>query len=127
MPRRRKKSSTKSRSSVPLEFYEQVGFLNWFEDKFPGVRIFAIPNGEKRSISVAKRLKKEGVKKGVPDLYIPAFKVWVEMKRVKGSVTSKEQKEWHAYLRNIGDTVILAKGATDASRQIMDYIKDNYK
>lgn len=117
----------KSPSRVPLEHDEQCGFLNWMREKHPDVRIFAIPNGEKRSISVAKRLKKEGVKKGVPDLYIPAWHCWVEMKRVKGSVTSKEQKDWHTYLRNIGDHVILAKGATDASRQILDYLKDNYK
>ena len=43
------------------EHSEQVGFVNWFRAKYPKVLIFAIPNGEKRSISVATRLKAEGV------------------------------------------------------------------
>jgi hypothetical protein len=45
----------------PSEHSEQVGFVNWFNVQYPRVLIFAIPNGEKRSITVAKRLKAEGV------------------------------------------------------------------
>jgi len=58
----------------PSEHSEQVGFINWFRVQYPRVLIFAIPNGEKRSISVAKRLKAEGVVRGIPDLYIPEWK-----------------------------------------------------
>jgi hypothetical protein len=38
----------------PSEHSEQVGFVNWFNAQYPRVLIFAIPNGEKRSITVAK-------------------------------------------------------------------------
>ncbi|MBP5782205.1 MAG: VRR-NUC domain-containing protein, partial [Bacteroidales bacterium] len=34
-------------------------------------RIFHIPNGGWRTITEAKRFKSEGVKKGVPDLFLP--------------------------------------------------------
>ena len=44
----------------PSEHSEQVGFINWFRSQYPEILIFAIPNGEKRSISVAKRLKDGG-------------------------------------------------------------------
>ena len=72
------------------EHSEQVGFVNWFRAKYPHTLIFAIPNGEKRSISVATRLKAEGVTRGIPDLYIPACNLWVEMKRATGGRLSPE-------------------------------------
>lgn len=107
--------------SIPSEHIEQVTFVGWFEANYPGVRIFAIPNGGFRHKTTAETLKKEGVKKGVPDLYIPAWKVWVEMKRIKNSTTSKDQKDWHEYLRSIGDTVFVCKGWEAAKEVILEY------
>jgi len=98
----------------PSEHDEQVGFINWFRAKYPSVLIFAIPNGEKRAISVAKRLKAEGVVRGVPDLYVPAWKLWIEMKRASGGRLSPDQKEMINYLESIGNTVIRGKGESDA-------------
>ena len=40
-----------------------------------------------------------------------------------GSV-SKEQKDWHIYLGNIGHHVIIGKGATDASRKVLEFVRD---
>ena len=74
----------RSVSAVPLEHAEQVGFLNWFRSRFPSVLIFAIPNGDHRAITTAKRLKAEGVTAGIPDLFIPQWDLWVEMKRREG-------------------------------------------
>lgn len=107
----------------PSESEEQIGFLSWFDISFSGVRIFHIPNGGHRSISVAKKLKAEGVKAGVPDLYVPAWKLWIEMKRAKGGKLSAEQKDWIDYLTANGDTVIVGSGAKDASRQVLEWIK----
>lgn len=103
---------------------EQIGFVNWFEGRFNGVRIFHIPNGGHRAISVAKKMKAEGVKPGVPDLYIPAWKIWIEMKRATGGRLSAEQKEWTEYLSGIGDTVIIAAGARDASLQLVQVLQE---
>jgi hypothetical protein len=36
----------------------------------------------------------EGVSPGVPDLFIPDWLLWVEMKREKGGRVSPEQKDW---------------------------------
>jgi len=109
---------------IPTEHAEQVGFVLWFRLKFPGVLIYAIPNGEKRSMSVAKRLKAEGVTPGIPDLHIPAWKLWVEMKRQKGGRLSDDQKQVVDYLESIGDRVIVGLGALDASTQIMEILND---
>ena len=86
--------------------------------------IFAIPNGEKRAITVAKRLKAEGVVRGIPDLLIPQWTLWVEMKRISGGRLSPEQKAMIQYLEGIGQKVIVAKGAADASKQILEYLKE---
>lgn len=107
----------------PSESDEQIGFLRWFYHHFPGVRIFHIPNGGHRAMSVAKKMKAEGVDPGVPDLYIPAWKLWIEMKRKTGGRVSTEQKEWREYLEGIGDTVIVGKGAEDASRQVLEFLQ----
>lgn len=99
-----------------------MGFLNWFRGRFPGVLIFAIPNGERRAITVAKRLKSEGVVKGIPDLYVPHWNLWVEMKRQKGGKLSLEQSNIIEYMRSIGHHVIVGLGANDASKQVLDFL-----
>ena len=104
---------------IPTEHEEQREFVSWFRKTYPGVRIFAIPNGGARSPSVAGRLKAEGVSKGVPDLYIPAWRTWIEMKRQKGGAVSPEQKDWHQYLESIGDCVILANGCATAQKLLL--------
>lgn len=104
------------------EHSEQVGFVNWFRAKYPDTLIFAIPNGEKRSISVATRLKAEGVTRGIPDLYIPSCNLWVEMKRATGGRLSPDQKKVIEYLRSVGHTVIVGKGAGDASKQVLEFL-----
>tara|TARA_E500000331_G_scaffold81744_1_gene77294 strand:- start:320 stop:625 length:306 start_codon:yes stop_codon:yes gene_type:complete len=100
-----------------------VGFVNWFRAKYPHTLIFAIPNGEKRTISVATRLKAEGVTRGIPDLYIPACNLWVEMKKATGGRLSPDQKKVIEYLRSVGHTVIVGRGAGDASKQVLEFLK----
>ena len=101
------------------EHIEQREFVSWFRKTHPGVRIFAIPNGGHRSIAAAARLKAEGTSAGVPDLFIPAWLVWVEMKRSKGGTLSEKQKEWRSYLISLGHTVIVAHGKTAAIEAIL--------
>jgi hypothetical protein len=103
---------------IPTEHEEQRELVKWFRQSFDGVRIFAIPNGGARSITTAAKLKVEGVSAGVPDLYVPAWKLWIEMKRTKGGVVDKAQKDWHDYLTAIGDVVIVCRGADEAKRMI---------
>lgn len=112
---------------VPSEHNEQVGLQIWWKNKFPNTPLIAIPNGEYRSITVAKRLKDEGVTPGIPDLYCPRFHCWIELKRTKGGRLSIEQENMINYLRRIGDHVIIAYGAEDASRKLLDFLKEREK
>lgn len=111
----------------PSESEEQIGLVLWFETQFPRVRIFHIPNGGHRAMSVAKKMKAEGVKPGVPDLHVPAWRLWIEMKRKTGGRLSPEQKDWIEYLEGIGDVVIVGKGAEDASRQLLAFVRARRK
>ena len=102
---------------TPTEHEEQREYVRWFRQTYPDVRIMAIPNGGARSQATAGRLKAEGVSPGVPDLFVPAWGLWVEMKRAKGGKVSPEQKEWHSYLASCGYRVIIGLGQTDAIKQ----------
>lgn len=104
------------------EHVEQREFVSWFRKTYRPVRIFAIPNGEQRAKTTGARLKAEGVSAGVPDLYIPEWCVWVEMKAV-GGVVSDKQADWHAYLRSIGDTVFVCYGAAAAMEDLTAFAK----
>lgn len=114
----------RSDAAVPLEHAEQKGFVNWFRDRFPSVLIFAVPNGDHRAITTAKRLKAEGVVAGIPDLYIPAWNLWVEMKRREGGRLSEDQRSIIAHLESVGHHVIVGKGAEDASRQVLTFLQN---
>jgi hypothetical protein len=108
---------------APSEHDEQVGLVNWVRAKWPDLLIYAIPNGGHRAISTAKALRAEGVVPGIPDLHIPAWRLWIEMKRAKGGRLSPEQKAMIEHLQSIGHTVIVGHGATDASAQICEFVK----
>lgn len=108
-------------TNCPSEHVEQREFVMWFRQTFAPVRIYAIPNGGKRGKAEALRLKVEGVTAGVPDLHVPEWNLWIEMKRQKGGTLSAEQKDWRDYLTTIGHTWIRANGRDDAVRQIEDF------
>ena len=95
--------------------------VQWFRRSYPDVRIFAIPNGGARSPATAGRLKAEGVSAGVPDLFVPAMNLWIEMKRQKGGSLSAEQKDWAEHLRGLGYEVLVGRGFEDAKQQVLQF------
>lgn len=104
--------------TAPSEHLEQVRLVSWFRKTWPDVRIFAIPNGGGRSMAQGASLKAEGVTAGVPDLFVPDWSLWVEMKRTTGGTVSPAQRDWIAYLEGIGHRVIIGRGFEDAKSQI---------
>lgn len=80
------------------ESHLQSECVRWFRYQYPEYRVllFAIPNGGKRNISTAKRLKAEGVVPGVADLFLAVANLvdkelfhglWIEMKSGKNKQT----------------------------------------
>lgn len=96
---------------IPTEEEEQQALFKWLEfaaNRHPELLLMIhIPNEGKRSQVAGARLKPVGLRKGVPDLFLPVPKgkyhgLWIEMKRQKGSKTSKEQKNWIEALNGQG-------------------------
>lgn len=100
------------------EHVEQREFVRWFRQTHPTVRILAIPNGSQRSRTTGAKLKAEGVVAGVPDLLVPAWSLWIEMKRADGGATSAVQKDWHRYLESIGHKVLVCAGFLQAKSDV---------
>lgn len=122
MPRLFKRVSILMQDIIPTEHEEQRIFVQWFRRKYSPVRIFAIPNGGFRSRATAGRLKAEGVMRGIPDLFVPEWNLWIEMKRVKGGRLSPDQVNWKQYLEEIGNTVFVAYGAENAMELVDDFV-----
>jgi hypothetical protein len=109
---------------VTSEHLEQAHLIMWFRRTYPDTLIFAIPNGGLRSKTQAMKLKVEGVVPGIPDLFVPAWKLWIEMKKVKGGKISPEQQAMIDYLQSVGYHVIVGLGAEDAKAQILENRND---
>lgn len=98
-------------------------------------RCFAVPNGGERDKITAAKLKHEGVKKGVPDVFLPVTcakyaGLFIEMKRSadkatkrRAGVTSGEQDDWISYLRSANYACSVCFDWRSAARDIQSYIE----
>lgn len=110
--------------TIPTEDQEQEAFVQWFRLQFPKVRIFSIPSGGVRHWKTANTMKATGVSRGIPDLFVPAWNLWIEMKRQKGGKVSPEQKDWLAYLEShCGHSTLVCYGCEDARNQVLAFRK----
>jgi hypothetical protein len=101
--------------------------------------MFAIPNGGKREkrqdkkgrwfSPTAQKLKKEGVKRGIPDIFLPCARggshgLFIEMKAHDGKV-SPEQASVHKLLWEEGYAVIVCYSLESAIMLITWYLMDH--
>lgn len=116
------------------EHNHQVALFKWADmtakGRFPGLDLmFAIPNGGLRNRIVAIKLKAEGVKAGVPDIFLPVPRgqyhgLFIEMKKEGKTYPSKQQKVWIAALNEQGYKAVVCRGWFAASVAITDYYKE---
>ena len=115
----------------PTEHQEQVAVIQWArasEARDPRLELLhAIPNGGNRAIHVAKRLKDEGVKAGVPDLCLPVKSgkfsgLYLELKAQKGRKPTKEQAAMLSRLRDEGYWAGVCYGAEEAILTLKAYL-----
>lgn len=113
------------------EGLHQQWLFNWAKGaahKYPELeQMFHIPNGGLRNKTTAKRLKLEGVKAGIPDIFLPAARrgfhgLFIEMKSAKG-VLSQAQKERIQYLTGAGYAVCICRSYQEAAQELQDYLK----
>ncbi len=114
------------------ESTEQQALFEWAEiaaKKTPELKLlFAIPNGGKRNITTAVRLKKEGVKSGVPDVCLPVpcgeyHGLYIEMK-VDENKPTENQSWWIEQLQKQGYRVDVCYGWGEAVKVIVGYLAE---
>ena len=119
-------------ATCATEHEEQARLVKWAWYKsatIPELKLlFSIPNGGERHPAVAAKMKAEGVKKGVPDLFLPVQRhdragLFIEMKRSRGGRLSPEQAEWHERLTDAGYAVHVCCGASEAIEAIERYLR----
>jgi hypothetical protein len=120
------------------EHLEQSALFHWasvMSSKHPALALmFSIPNGGHRHIAVAMKLKAEGVKAGVPDIFLPwprsgsmwpndkgAHGLFVEMKSTKGKL-SPAQIAWMRNLQSAGYQVEVSYEWPHAAGLIWEYL-----
>jgi len=112
------------------EHAEQVALFRWAgmaRVRYPELALlYAIPNGGHRHIQVARRLKAEGVKRGVPDVCMPVPRVgwcglYIELKTATGTV-SPAQRVWLRALQDQGHRVAICRGWESARGVIEEYL-----
>lgn len=110
---------------------EQEAFFSWVrlhEGMYPCLRLMHhIPNGGMRNEHEAAKLKRQGVKKGVPDIFLPYASggyhgLYIELK-AKGGALSREQKEFLQGALRVGYFAVACFGADSAIRVAEEYIK----
>ena len=98
------------------------------EQKYPYLKyIFAVPNGGARHPATAAKLKREGVKKGVWDIFVPIVLknhpgMFIEMKYGRNTLTD-EQKEFSGFASAGGYKMAVCYSALDAIKEIENYLK----
>lgn len=108
----------KQDKSIPLEKTEQINLVAEFKKKYHGVVIFMARNDGFRTQSEKAEQLLLGLHKGVSDLVIPEFRIFLEMKRIKNSEWSEEQQEFKRYVESIGYYYVLGYGCDDALAKI---------
>jgi hypothetical protein len=109
---------------TPLEAEEQIAVVQYLELK--GHKFTAVPNETGSSMEARRRairLKRQGVRKGFPDLIIIVNDqlIIAEMKRKHGGTVSKEQREWVEALKKAGIPTEVCRGAKEAIEFIKSF------
>ncbi|WP_163832198.1 VRR-NUC domain-containing protein [Spartinivicinus ruber] len=114
-----------------LEGKEQADLFRWLHGNYPDVyrHAFHVPNGGHRHVAVANKLKQQGVKAGVPDIFIMMPRggyhgLVIEFKASPPAKTqvSANQKEWLNRLASQDYLAVLCRGIDAAKQQIQDYL-----
>lgn len=115
-------------NNTPTEYAEQMAFVDYLmilENQGKIKNFTALPNNVwTKSFSQRMRQKKEGLRKGFPDLCIVTNSdiVFIEMKRTKGGQVSPEQRKWHDDICLIGGNAFICYGAEQAIEVINKFI-----
>lgn len=108
----------------------QAAVVKWFDLQYPNYagRLFAVPNGGKRHITTAVRLRTTGVRRGVPDLHLPVktknFSGLVIELKAKGGKPTPEQSDWLEFYLKQNFMAVLCVGVDAAINTLKNFMGD---
>lgn len=116
---------------VPTESEEQQSLFRYCSvemSRYPELDMLAhIPNEGKRTKTNGAQLKREGLRKGYPDIMLNVSRnifhgLFIELKRRSGSKIIREQKEWIIKLNKQGYAAAFCYGWEEAWKFIHAYL-----
>ena len=114
------------------ESQEQIALFQWVNislRKYPQLKLlYHIPNGGKRDVRVAAKLKREGLKPGVHDLHLPISRLgfhslYIEMK-VGSNKLTKLQQDFKRMAEAEGNLCETCYSWLEAKKVLEDYLGD---
>lgn len=117
------------------EDLEQEALFEWaqmYAHRYPELALmYHIPNGGKRDRITAAKLKRQGVKPGVPDICLPVPRcgfhgLYIELKD-RGGRASSAQEEWILALEAQGYRAVICVGWREASDEIHAYLSEKVR
>ena len=117
---------------VQHEHREQVAIMHWWRMQhtvygIPLIALLSVPNaGMGRNAIQGARLKAEGVRAGVSDLFLAVPRhgkagAWIEVKAIGGR-ESDVQAEFQTEMRRLGYRAVTVYGADECIRFLKDYL-----
>jgi len=112
-----------------IEENEQIKLFDWARHIKALRWMYAVPNGGRRNIREAARLKRQGVKAGVADIHLPYpmppyHGLFIELKRHIGTATvTDKQQEFLQDMELKGYKVAVCRGFEEARATIVEYMK----
>jgi hypothetical protein len=125
-------------SQIQCTIVDWANNTNYLNNRKIGDFLIKITNEGKRSIFQGRKMKREGLKKGVSDLFlaIPLVDInsfspsgiiytisglWIEVKTKIGKVT-KEQDQWGSDMKIMGYSFEIVRGVDEGIQAIKDYL-----
>lgn len=114
------------------EGYEQEMIFTWaalHAAMYPELDLMHhIPNGGRRDKRTGAILKRQGVKAGIPDIFLPAAHggyhgLYIELKTKTGTLSSA-QRQILGKLNERGYKAVMCRGYEDAVETIRAYLED---
>lgn len=129
--KRANKKSKPPQDKGPLEHDIQKAFFNVcrfhaeIHNDWRWGNVFATPNQAARSFAVAQRMRAEGMRAGVPDVFVAVpcggyAGLWIEFKRLKAKQTVP-QLQWFRDLRRAGYLCEVCFTAREGTELVFNY------
>lgn len=132
LPKQKSRPAAQRASKREAEGEEQALLIEWFRETYPdiGDLLIHIPNGGSRKNAFEGwRLKRQGVRAGVSDLFLPVARggfhgLWIEFKATPplDAAVSQSQRDWIEAMLEQGYHAEVSLGIEAAKEAIERYL-----